>query len=247
MRKLLSVLLITAMLSAIPAAAETAPPPINYEAYVSTYEQGGVMEALQVFQDSFPLIDGIRAYPNDYAGFWLSAAAPDLPSPKLHIALTSGMPEVIARYNEIFAGYEDIIAYVTEGFYYSYNELLILYDRVFDILSESDFPFIGGHILVGENKVYFEFLETDTEAVKAFLSEAAADIIPDKELNLGVFFLRAGDGVHIEYEPMPEPDIPSSNNYDENENPQAGVIPGFGAVLIAGGISIITKISRKKK
>ncbi|MCL2694141.1 MAG: hypothetical protein FWE60_03445 [Oscillospiraceae bacterium] len=225
MKKLLLILLTAVTLfstAAIPASATppVVPPPTPGDIYAEMQEPGGALEALQVFYltlsyDEYSGYD----FPDDYAGHWLSNT-----TASIHIALTSGAPEVIARYNEIFAGYEDIVVFETVGFYYSLNELNEIINRVFTALPEAGFPFNNIYPHVSTNKIHIEFLRQFDEAgVRAVLAELIED------MDLFVLYSRT---------------YPALDDYRDDINPRTGISLGLGVILTAGGVLII---SRKRK
>jgi hypothetical protein len=251
MKKLLLVLLMAALLlaaAAIPAsAADEDPlprpdpfPEISAAARAALGplgpEQARALEAFELFIRTLNMdVNTMRfIYPDSFAGIWIRGE-------NLHIALTSDGADFMAWYYgtdiKVFAGYEDVIIYETEGFNYSYNTLLGLRDIAAAALHGHDFPLVSAYVNVYTNKVVLEFSDSFLDsAVRNILIEAA-DTILTREEAYDVFVLAESRGFAA------PPTMPNETPLHE-ENPKSGIFHGLSVILIAGGLTII---SRKKK
>jgi hypothetical protein len=174
MKKLLSALLMIALLCTAAACAEGVSEPENI-----MQEQMRALEACQVLEDKFN--------ESDYAGVWIDGSM-------LHIALTTDAPEVQNRFIKALKNYEDIIVYETEGFVYTYKELLKIQDIAVNEMTEQGFSIVSGGQDVKTNQVKLGFLEIDDERddIITALTNMKSKLLPGKTVDTDTFVLEQG-------------------------------------------------------
>ena len=109
--------------------------------------------------------DGSVTYPDDFAGAWIENF-------KLHIATTSGLQRGNSIYNQLLAGFEDVVVFTEANF--SLNDLNQIRSVVFDVLREEGIPAIGHYVDVRQNRINMSFLEIDESNIASALSGEAA-------------------------------------------------------------------------